>query len=94
MEDTQVVDVLNIALLEIEMESILLCKEMKGVEGLSLCFRDCWNVMGAWKTLEASEVAAGILNNYFPINMEEKWTIRVGRICAKPSRVFQETAWQ
>jgi hypothetical protein len=84
MEDTQVVDILNIALLEVEVQRILLREEMKSVEGFSLCFCNRGNVTGARKTLEACKVAACILNYDFPINVEQKRTGGVRRISAKP----------
>ena len=84
MEDTQIVDILNIAFLEVEVQRILLCEEMKSVEGFSLCFCDRGNVTRARKALEACEVTACILNYNFPINMEQKRTGGVRRISAKP----------
>ena len=84
MEDTQIVDILNIALLEVEVQRILLREEMKSVEGFSLCFCDLGNVTGARKTLEACEEAACILNYDFPVNVEQKRTAGVRRISAKP----------
>ena len=84
MEDTQIVDILNIAFLEVEVQRILLCEEMKSVEGFSLCFCDLGNVTRTRKTLETCEVAACILNHDFPINVEQKRTGGVRRISAKP----------
>ena len=44
VEDTQVVDILNIALLKVEIQCIFLREKMKSVEGFCLRFRDRRNV--------------------------------------------------
>lgn len=41
---TQVVDILDIALLKIKTERILLCEKVKRIEGFCLSFRDWWDV--------------------------------------------------
>lgn len=44
MEDAQVVDILHIALPEIEANGVLLREEVERIEGLRLCFGDGWDV--------------------------------------------------
>lgn len=44
MEDTQIVDVLDVTLAEIETEMESLGQKMKSIQGLCLRFRDGWNV--------------------------------------------------
>lgn len=55
VKDTQIVDVLDVTLLEIQSESELLPQEMKAVECLRLSFVDCRNCLISWQALKSSE---------------------------------------
>jgi hypothetical protein len=61
MEDAQVVDVLNVALLKLRVDAELLSSEVQGIKGFSLGFRDGWYFCAAREGSESDEVAAPIL---------------------------------
>jgi hypothetical protein len=67
MEDAQIIDVLDIALLEIQAQGVFLPKEMKCVKSLCLSLCNRRDVDGAWKPQESSEQTAGILNDNFGV---------------------------
>jgi len=64
MEDTQVVDVLNVTLLELGVDGIPLASEMQGVQGLGLCFADGWNVFTTWQRTKSYKVSTTVLERY------------------------------
>ena len=55
MEDTEVVDVLDITLLEIEIQAILSSSEFERVERVRLSFRDGRDGRRAWEFAVACE---------------------------------------
>ena len=61
VENSQVIDVLDVALLEVGGDVELLTQEVKGVERLSLGFRDGRDAMPPWQLPEAHEVPPSIL---------------------------------
>lgn len=61
MEDGQVVDVLDIALLEVRVHAELIAEEVQGVEGLGLGLGDGRDVGVAGERAEPDEGAAGVL---------------------------------
>lgn len=61
MEDGQVVDVLDVALLEVRVHAELVPEEVQGVEGLGLGLGDGRDVRVAGQRAEPDEGAAGVL---------------------------------
>jgi hypothetical protein len=79
MENTQVINILNVAFLKIECQTELLRQEVKRIQSLSLRFRDWRNVFASREIKEACESTTSILN-YAPLGsssmcryMVEKW---------------------
>lgn len=62
MEDTQIVDVLHIALAEVQRQVELLRHEVQRVERLGLRLRNRWDVPRARQRLVPREAAAGVLD--------------------------------
>lgn len=62
MEDTQVIHVLNISLLESKRGAMLFSQEMQRIERFCLRFGNRWNVGRPGLCHEAGEVAAGVLD--------------------------------
>lgn len=63
MEDTQVIDVLYVALSKVETNSVFLGGKMQGVEGLCLGFGDGRDIGGAREGVKTCEVATGVLDD-------------------------------
>ena len=63
VENTQVIHKLHIAFLEVQRDRMLLRQKVQVVERFGLGFGDGWDVCGTWKTLEAGEGAASVLDD-------------------------------
>lgn len=64
MEDTQVIDVLYVALSEVKTYSGLLSFEVEGIKGFGLCFGDWRDIMGTWECLEPCERSSSVLDDH------------------------------
>ena len=63
MENAQIIDVLNVALLEVQSHTETISQKVECVESLGLSFGDGWNVFAARKVEEAGEASAGVLDD-------------------------------
>lgn len=61
MEDGQVVDVLDVALLEIKGFAVFLRVELQRVQCLGLCFTDGRNGRGPWRVTKSREDSPEVL---------------------------------
>lgn len=93
MEDAQVVDVLNVALLELSVDAELLSSKVQGIKGFGLGFRDGWDFCAAREGTESDEVAAPILQRdslrgcLGGWQKVEQWSLRPLLVCLlKPRR--------
>jgi len=90
MEDTEVVDILDVSLLEAQSECVLLSEEVERVEGFCMCFGDGWDVLRTWEAEEPCEEAASVLNgdslrgSLRPREVVQKWSKRIWGITAEP----------
>lgn len=62
MEDTQVIHVLNISLLESKRRTVLFSQKVQRIERLCLRFGDRWNIGRPRLCHEPGKVAAGVLD--------------------------------
>jgi hypothetical protein len=63
MEDTQVIDILNITLLKVKHHSVLLGSVMQSIKGFSLGFRDGRDVIRPWQAPVPCECPPRILDD-------------------------------
>lgn len=78
MEDGQVVDVLDVAFLEINAQVYFFSGEMKSIQSLCLSLGDGRNVLAARVLAESSEITTSILNDQLVVNIVEKRAQKVG----------------
>jgi len=61
VEDAQVVDVLDVALLEVQRGTVFIGSKVQGVQCFCLSFCDRWNILRSWLGQKAREVPASVL---------------------------------
>lgn len=64
MEDTEIVDILYVALSEVEAHCGFLGFEMQSVESFGLRFGDWWDIVGTGEGLESCECSSGVLDDH------------------------------
>lgn len=63
MEDGQVVDILDVALLKVRRDTEPVPKEVQGVQRLCLRLRDGWDIAAAGQSTEPHEISTSILQD-------------------------------
>lgn len=61
VEECEIIHVLDVALLEVGVDTEFLSQEVQRIKGFSLCFADRWYLRVAWKLAEAHEITPAIL---------------------------------
>lgn len=61
VKDVEIVDILNVAFLELSIDAKLLPDEVQGVQGLSLCLCDGWNIRTTRKSTEPYKISSPVL---------------------------------
>lgn len=61
MEECEIIHVLDVALLEVGVDTEFLSQEVQCIKSFSLCFGDRWYLRVAWKLAEAHEITPPIL---------------------------------
>lgn len=82
VKNTQVIDVLDIALLKVQCRTVFLGDKVQRVQCLRLCLGDRWNIGGPRLCEEPCEVTTGVLNhNPFRGGCSGRFMVQNGTVC-------------
>ena len=82
MKNTQVIDVLDIALLKIQCRTVFLGDKVQRVQCLRLCLGDRWDIGGPRLREESCEVTTGVLNHDpFRGGCSGRFMVQNGTVC-------------